>query len=320
MAKPPVLFLIFNRPDTTASVFEAIRQARPPRLYIAADGVREGRNGEAENCAEARRIATQIDWPCELKTLFRDKNLGCKRAVSGALDWFFEEEPEGIVLEDDIVPLPSFFAYCEALLDRYRDDEKVMMINGGNLISHRYQAPESYFFSVYAHVWGWASWRRAWRHFDVTMADWPEVKGRDTIPAVALGSRTAWRDKWYGLFDAVRAGQIDTWDYQWSYALFKRGGVAATPCVNLTRNIGFGAEATHTVNGVPSYVRNAVTTDLSFPLRHPTLILRNEEADRLDELHVFRLALPYRLTKAALLAMPRIIREFVDGLRRVRLG
>ncbi len=181
----PILLLVFNRPDTTRQVFETIRAARPPRLYVAADGPRPGRAGEAERCAEVRELTTQIDWPCELKTLFRNENLGCKIGVSSAIDWFFQNEPEGIILEDDVVPLPSFFLYCDVLLDRYRNDIRVGVISGSNLVSNHLMLEESYFFSRYNHIWGWASWRRAWDHYDVTMASWPEWRnnrGLQNIP------------------------------------------------------------------------------------------------------------------------------------------
>src|ERR1700690_1974577 len=153
----PVLFLVFNRPDTTRRVFEAIRSAQPPRLYVAADGPRGARAGEAERCAEVRRIATAVNWPCEVKTLFRDCNLGCKMGVSSGITWFFEHEPEGIILEDDVLPVPTFFDFCDELLARFRNDDRVAMISGSNLIAGHFDPAESYFFSRCAQIWGWAS-------------------------------------------------------------------------------------------------------------------------------------------------------------------
>ena len=164
-----VLFVIFNRPETTARVFEAIRSARPPRLYVAADGPRTSRSGEADRCRLVREIASRVDWTCELHTLFREANLGCKLGVSGAIDWFFQSETEGIILEDDVVPLASFFGLCDELLETYRDDPKVFAVSGCNLVSSVYRPNHSYFFSRYCHVWGWATWRRAWEHYDVPM-------------------------------------------------------------------------------------------------------------------------------------------------------
>ncbi|EKE21540.1 MAG: Protein containing nucleotide-diphospho-sugar transferase protein, partial [uncultured bacterium] len=160
----PILFIIFNRPDTTLSVFEAIRQIKPARLYVAADGPRSERSGEDVVCAETRRIAMGVDWPCELKTRFLDKNVGCHTAVPAAVSWFFENEEEGIILEDDCSPDLSFFTFCETLLERYRDDEEVMMISGDNFQPSEFKTrnDSSYYFSGIANIWGWATWRRAW--------------------------------------------------------------------------------------------------------------------------------------------------------------
>ncbi len=144
--KSPVLFLIFNRPDTTAKVFEAIREARPPKLYIAADGPRPNRAGEKDRCEVTRAIATQVDWPCEVKKLFRDENLGCGKAVSEAITWFFENEPEGIILEDDILPHPDFFPYCDEMLEKYRDNDRVGIISGHNHIYRDLNRESSYGF------------------------------------------------------------------------------------------------------------------------------------------------------------------------------
>lgn len=166
---PPVLFLVFNRAHTTVRVFEAIRQARPARLYVAADGPRPVREGEAERCAEVRRIATNVDWDCEVHTLFRDENLGCRHAVSSAITWFFVYEEEGIILEDDCIPNQSFFLYCAELLERYRDDERIMCITGDNFQKTMEGYPFGYYFYIYNHCWGWASWRRAWSHYDADL-------------------------------------------------------------------------------------------------------------------------------------------------------
>src|SRR5271165_4717676 len=179
--RSPILFLVFNRPETTRRVFETIRAARPPKLYVSADGPRAGRAGEPQRCDEARRIATSVDWPCEVKTLFRDANLGCKMGVSTGISWFFDQEPEGIILEDDIVPLPSFFDYCDELLARYRDDERVAMISGCNPIANDFRVDESYFFARFCGIWGWASWRRAWRHYDVNISAWPAWRAESRL-------------------------------------------------------------------------------------------------------------------------------------------
>jgi hypothetical protein len=263
--KTPVLLVVFNRPETTRTAFAAIRAARPERLYVAADGPRPDRAGETERCAEVRRIATAVDWPCEVHTLFRDRNLGCKIGVSSGIDWFFANEEAGIILEDDIVPHASFFPYCEALLERYRDDTSVAMISGCSLIGDRHGSDASYVFSRYLHVWGWASWRRAWDHYDLGMKVWPSARARQRLAKVLDGRRGAIA-YWSDVFDRMARGEIDTWDYQWVFSSWIQDMVAIFPAATLVENIGFGADATHTV-GVAPDLANA--SEMAFPLRHP---------------------------------------------------
>ena len=172
----PVLFLIFNRPDTTQLVFDAIRQAKPSQLYVAADGPRENKPGETEKCEQTRRIIGTVDWDCEVATLFRENNLGCKQAVSSAIDWFFSNAEEGIILEDDCFPSHSFFIYCQELLEYYRYDTRIMQICGLNVLREWNRNGYGYYYSNYGPVWGWASWRRAWKYYDVHMELWPEIR------------------------------------------------------------------------------------------------------------------------------------------------
>jgi hypothetical protein len=283
--KSPVLFLVFNRPDTTRQVFEAIRAAMPPRLYIAADGPRASRDGEVVRCEEVRNIATNVDWPCEVKTLFRDGNLGCKVGVSDGVNWFFENEEEGVIIEDDILPLPSFFDYCDELLDRYRHDEKVAMISGCNLISTRFTPITSYFFSRNNHIWGWATWRRSWKNYDVAMKAWPQWRERGELRKLSLGNRL-FENYWQSIFDNVHGGNIDTWDYQWTFACWKSNGLVVLPAHNLTYNLGFGPEATHTTEGIPDYVVRSRPRPLEFPLKHPAVCKQESDADVLIEKEV----------------------------------
>ena len=187
-----VLFLVFNRPDTTAQVFEAIRQAKPPRLYVAADGPREGREGEVERVDKVREISMAVDWPCEVKTLFREKNLGCKYAVSSAITWFFEQEEQGIILEDDCLPSQSFFWFCEELLNEYMYDQRIWQICGFSPLVNKIK--ESYYLSKYSPIWGWASWRRAWSAYDAEISSWPIVKNSEILRAFCDNrSESNWR-------------------------------------------------------------------------------------------------------------------------------
>jgi hypothetical protein len=240
---PPVLLLTFNRPVHLRRVFEVVRQARPSQLFIAADGPRPGNDADEQLCKEARAIVNGVDWPCEVKTLFRTENLGCKYGVSSAITWFFEHVEEGIILEDDCLPHPSFFPYCEQMLTKFRNEQRVAVVCGTSLdieSSNRSRCR----FSIYPFVWGWATWRRAWKHYDPHVRLWPEFK------------ETGAFDQWVGnepsslfwgrIFDKCYIGDDTTWDYHWVHACWVSGGLSITPPCNLISNIGFGLESTHT--------------------------------------------------------------------------
>jgi len=274
--RTPVAFMIFNRPETTARVFEAIRQARPPKLLIVADGPRLDRRGEAELCEKARRITTNVDWPCEVLTNFSGSNLGCRKRVSSGLDWVFRSVPEAIILEDDCLPHPTFFRFCDELLERYRDDERVMMVSGDNFQFGRKRTGHSYYYSRYTHIWGWASWRRAWQHYDVDMALWPAVRDGGRLRDL-LDDRASVRH-WRNIFERVSRGEINTWDYQWTFACWLQSGLAIMPNVNLVSNIGFHAGATHTTDDNSPFSA-MLAEPMRFPLDHPPFVVRDRLAD-----------------------------------------
>lgn len=276
MTISPVLLIIFNRPEPTQQVLDVLRKARPARLYIAADGPRPDRPGEAEKCAAARQVALAVDWPCDVKTLFQDTNLGCRQGVSTAITWFFDNEEEGIILEDDIVPDPTFFRYCTELLEHYRDEPRVMAITGLNLQPANRRYDHSYYFSCYNHVWGWASWRRAWSLYDRTLDRIESDETRATLHR--LSPTDHFHDYWMEQFRAVRDGRIDTWDYSWLLTCWMHNGLTCTPNRNLIRNIGFGEGATHTHDESDKQA-NLAAGSLSFPLSHPTEIKRSPEND-----------------------------------------
>lgn len=273
-----VLFLVFNRPEVTAQVFEAIRQARPPRLYVAADGSRSNRPDEAELCSEVRRIATNVDWPCEVKTLFRENNLGCKVGVSSGISWFFDNEEEGIIIEDDCLPSQSFFVFCEALLEKYRHDERVWQICGSAFVAEltSLERDTSYLFSKYGPIWGWASWQRAWKHYDPELSNWPQML------------QPHWINSAYGDTNEIKArlvlgkklyrNEIDTWDYQWGFVKNYQNALSIVPTRNLVVNIGFGLDATHTTTGNTPLTAKS---EIKFPLQHPPFILADTQHDQL---------------------------------------
>lgn len=272
-----VLFLVFNRPDTTSRVFEAIRQAKPPRLYVSADGPREGRDGEAELVSRVRGIATAVDWPCEVKTLFREENLGCKYAVSGAITWFFEQEEKGIILEDDCLPSQSFFWFCESMLNIFGKNDGIMCVTGTN-ITCGLSFDGDYFFSKYALMWGWASWARAWQKYDVELSNWPSKNGQsEQLRTLGLGKKTEIM-LWKKLLSKTQNNKIDTWDFQWIYSCWLYDGLTVAPAKNLVKNLGFGENATHTL-GTDRYRSDLVPNEMPFPLEHPSGPIVHQDAD-----------------------------------------
>ena len=279
----PVAFIIFNRPDTTARVFDAIAKARPPKLLVIADGARTHRAGEAQRCAQTRAIIDRVDWDCEVLTNYADTNLGCKVRVSSGLDWVFEQVPEAIILEDDCLPDPSFFQFCQEMLVRYRDDARIGMVSGDNFQFGQRHGDASYYFSRYPHIWGWASWRRAWQHYDVTAAQWPALRDQGLLDA--LLAEPAERAFWAHCFQGVFEARIDTWDYQWTLAHWAQGLLSVLPAVNLISNIGFGAGATHT-RGASIYADMPVAA-LDFPLRHAAPVWPHAVADAHTSSHMF---------------------------------
>jgi hypothetical protein len=272
----PVAFLIFNRPHTTERVFAEIARARPPKLLVVADGPRSDRPGEALLCAQTRAIVERIDWDCEVLTNFAEQNMGCKKRIASGIDWIFSQVPEAIILEDDCLPEQSFFRFCEEMLIRYRDDERVGMVSGGNLQFGRRRGDSSYYFSRYTHIWGWATWRRAWQYYDRDIEQWPAFRQEGWLQQ--LFDRPGEQLYWEQSFELVHGGKLDTWDCSWTFASLLRGMLQIVPNVNLISNIGFGADATHT--HVVGEHANMPTAPIEFPLTHPQFLLANTEADR----------------------------------------
>jgi hypothetical protein len=281
----PVAFIIFNRPDTTARVFAEIARARPSKLIVIADGPRTNVPGEAERCARTRAVIEAVDWDCEVLTDFSDRNLGCRARVSSGLDFVFDQVEEAIILEDDCLPHPSFFSFCESLLERYRHNEEVMVISGNNLHGGRKYTPFSYFFSHFVHIWGWASWRRAWKHYDVNMRQWSELRNTSWLEDKLGNVKDAYY--WSTVLDKISAGKLDTWDCQWLFSCWLHNGLTIIPKVNLVSNIGFGENATHTTD-LDDAVANVPLAAMQFPMSHPPDIVANHAADEFESQHVFR--------------------------------
>ncbi len=272
----PVVFVVFNRPDVTARVFDRLAQAKPRTLLVVGDGPRPDRAGEEQLVDQTRSIIDRVDWPCDLRTDFSETNLGCKRRVFTGLSWVFENYEQAIILEDDCLPDLSFFTFCDALLDRFADDDRVSGISGNNFQFGQSVTPYSYYFSKYAHCWGWATWRRTWSQFDLEMEGWPEFRDRGGLQSVADSSRE--EAYWRWVFDAQFEGRIKSWGYPWQFTRWTQSGLTILPDVNLVSNLGFGADATHT-KFTESRLANLPTDSLS-TLEHPQFIVRNKAADQ----------------------------------------
>ena len=243
----PILFIVFNRPDTTVLVFQRIREQRPAKLFVAADGPRASREGEKERCEAVRKLILDgIDWECDVQTKFSDVNLGCGLAESSAMLWFFNAIGEGIVLEDDTLPDPSFFNYCRELLNYYRNEPDVFLISGNNFQNGKQRGDGSYYFSTYAGTWGYASWKRAWEGYDFSL----KSIDRDLFEKILdeQFSNESEKNTWRTTYENFHAGKYDTWDFQFCFDRWRRKGKGIAPNVNLITNIGFGNNATHCVN------------------------------------------------------------------------
>jgi len=276
----PILVIAFNRPDLTYQLFEALRQIKPKRLYVAIDGARN--EEEKERVEKVKDVFRSVDWECEVKQLYRKENLGCKRGVKSAIDWLFENEEQGIILEDDCIPDPSFCSYAESALNHYKDEEKVFMIAGSNFHADENSKNITAYFSKIAEIWGWATWRRAWAHY-IEQSDFKE---EDILPTI----EDALTDKGYaailanGMVSAYN-GQIDTWDYQWWYTILVKKAFVLKPPVNLICNIGYGEFSTH-IKEKTSFNEMPLSS-LRKNVKFPGVIRQNRYADFVD-VKIFR--------------------------------
>ena len=275
----PIAFIIFNRPNTTKKVFEAIRQAKPKQLYIIADGPKENKPGEDQKCIETRAITEQIDWDCEVFRNYAPSNFGCRNRVTSGLDWVFNNVEEAIILEDDCMPHLTFFRYCQELLTKYKNEAKVMMVSGNKVLPDYEYNESSYYFSKYAHIWGWATWKRVWQNYDVEMKDWNMDNSTDFLSSHLHIKSTI--NFWRTLINDVYNKKIDTWDVQLQYYFWKQNGLTVIPTKNLVVNLGFGLEATNTAGSGGLYEKMKLSS-IDYPLVHPKSLKPNIKADTLE--------------------------------------
>lgn len=272
----PVLFLVFNQPEITNKVFQQIKKIKPKKLFVSADGPRNEKPGEIIECLEVRSLFNEIDWDCELQTRFLDTNLGCKKAVSTAISWFFEHNEEGIIIEYDCLPNKDFFIFCKIMLNLYRNDTRVMCISGNNFQDNIKRGDGSYYYSRIATIWGWATWRRAWRYWEGSVSTFPEFTQQRILKNAFNDIKSI--NHWHGKFSDVYNGlNISTWGFPWVYAVMSQGGLCVTPNVNLVTNIGFTSHATHATdkNSPFAFLATSPLTEL----KSPKFMVANVDAD-----------------------------------------
>ncbi len=271
----PILLVAWRRPHTLRQVINAIRPVAPYRLFVACDGPSAERIGEVEKVAATKQVIdVEIDWPCHIERLYAEENQGCRLGVSRAISWFFDQVEEGIILEDDCVPHPSFFPYTSSLLKRYRDDTRVWCISGNNFQNGQWRGDGSYYFSRYNHCWGWASWRRCWQHYDESLSQWPALRDSGLLKTIFTDptEQKYWGSIWQRLLEK---GEPNTWDYQWTFTCLINNGLTALPNRNLVQNVGFGEDATHTTG---SSQAPGVSEGVD-PSLVPSFLLRDADAD-----------------------------------------
>lgn len=280
--KTPILLLVFNRPEVTRKVMDEIRKIKPMRLYISADGPRKHVVEDLQKTKETRAVFDAVDWECDVQTLYQENNLGCGNAQATGISWFFDREEEGIILEDDCIPDPSFFRFCEELLAFFRVDERIMMISGFNF-NNVWGKDYSYFFSYYGSCWGWASWRRAWRHYDNDMLLWkhPEVKKNLTY---ALCQQKEFMQARFSRLEKVYRGEIGSFAYKWGLARFVNSGLTIIPTKNLIENVGFGLESTNTKKEPKRLIIDRAH-EASFPLIHSPFVVPDRKYDNIFMRH-----------------------------------
>ncbi len=278
----PVVFIIFNRPDKVKAVFERIRMAKPQKLFIIADGPRKNIATDIEKCKLCRKIVENIDWDCNVYRNYSDKNLGCGIRPASGLDWVFSQVEEAIILEDDCLPDISFFYFCQELLEKYKNDERIISISGNNFQDYTV-CKESYYFSYFTLTCGWATWKRVWDKYDYNMALWPEFKKRKYIYNLFKNKKFA-KSVFVDVFDDVYSKKITSvWDYQFSFLSFCNHGLNIVPKVNLVKNIGFDEYATHTFESKSTMAYKMSRLEkMTFPLVHPTIFQKNIEAEHFD--------------------------------------
>ncbi|MFN7261127.1 MAG: nucleotide-diphospho-sugar transferase [Cyclobacteriaceae bacterium] len=302
----PILFIVFNRPNHTRKVLERIREIKPNFLFVAADGPRRSHVGDADKCNEVREVINRgIDWPCQVKTQYRDENLGCGKGPVQAITWFFDNVEEGIILEDDCLPDLTFFPFCEELLSVYRHQTSIMHVSGNNFQNGIVRGSASYYFSAYSHNWGWATWRRSWQKYNFHLTDLDPLILAESFKVYGFTKK----EHFYWLSNLENFNKqtlVDIWDYQWGYTIWRNSGLSILPNTNLVVNIGFDSEATHTKEVIFKW-RSGNQSFRKIELQHPSQIQIDSKADRYTFNNLFSRRDPiFRRVKNKMLLNPLI--------------
>ncbi len=277
----PVALIIFNRPDATRQVINVLRKVKAKKIFVIADGPRNGLSSDLDLCNKTRLVIDEIDWPCVVHRRFLNENIGCGHGPAKGLDWVFNQVDRCIILEDDCIPNPSFFPYCDELLERYAHDDRVMMISGNNHLLGKATISDSYCFSVNTQTHGWATWSRAWKKFDFYIQDWQKLRSLKWLTYYLGNYRYA--KNWFTTFDEVfnetkKNPKCSYWDFQWTFACWSNSALNIIPSINLVTNIGYGDDATHPTP-IDHPLARLPAHEILFPLRHPTGVIRNYEVD-----------------------------------------
>lgn len=295
MINTPILLVIFNRPDKVKQLIDSLRKVKPTIVYVSADGPRKNVITDAARCANARTTINQIDWPCKVVTNFHEANTGSDFGPEKALNWFFDNVEEGIILEDDCIAHPDFFRFAQDMLSRYRNNEQIMLISGNNFQNGIIRGDGSYYFSKYPNTWGWASWKRAWKNYDTNTAGYDDFLKSGKINTICQSS--AEKKFWLKFFNQIHTHKLEHWDIKWSFAVWNNDGIVIIPNVNLVKNIGFGLDATHTLNeNEKTMVVNAVELG---EIIHPKVIQVDREADAYIFHHLYKFTLTKKLSYLA---------------------
>jgi hypothetical protein len=299
-------FIVFNRPLHTQRSFQIIREQRPQRLFIIADGPRAGLNEDAINCSKVREIVENIDWPCKVERNYSPVNLGCKERVNSGLDWVFSHVENAIIIEDDCLPNHDFFMFCKSMLIYYRDDSRIWAITGNNFQDGSTRGDGTYYFSIFNHIWGWATWKRAWLQNDKKMEFWPLWVNTNEWHRMWVNNRD--RRYWQRSFESSYLNKIDTWDIGWMANVWYRNGLTVTPNRNLVTNIGFGEGATHTKNSDSQFSK--MQTFQLGGIVHPCCVFRDIDADLYVQRKLYNPSIMIRLLNKIKSSLKIFLKKF----------